>query len=148
MLNGVSFLHTVNTKRLTVFKAFLYDINKSIEAKSYKERPLEEVVQKQCQEFLPLYNNILEDCITPYRLGINHEVRLKKGKPATRSPLYLMSRAELVCLNERLESNMSQGYIGQSSSPFAAHVLFATKRDWGLQFCINYHDIGSQTIYN
>jgi hypothetical protein len=71
-----------------------------------------------------------------------------KGTPATISPHYSMSRADLVCLNEWLENTMSKGYIGQSSSPFAAHIDFAKKPDWGLQFCIDCHDIGSQTIYN
>jgi hypothetical protein len=47
MLNGTLFFRTVKKGRLTVFKASLYDINKAIEAKDLKERPLEEVVPKQ-----------------------------------------------------------------------------------------------------
>jgi len=59
-----------------------------------------------------------------------------------------MSRAELVVLKEWFEENMSKGFICQSSSPFAAPVLFATKPDGGLQFCIDYRDINSKTIKN
>jgi hypothetical protein len=43
---------------------------------------------------------------------------------------------------------MSKGFIRQSSSPFAAPVLFAKKPDGGLRFCIDYRDINSKTIKN
>jgi len=44
MLKGASFFRTVKKGKLTIFKASLYDINKAIEPKDLKERPLEEVV--------------------------------------------------------------------------------------------------------
>ena len=43
---------------------------------------------------------------------------------------------------------MSKGFIQQSSSPFAAPVLFTKKPDAGLRFCIDYRDINSKTIKN
>jgi len=43
---------------------------------------------------------------------------------------------------------MSKGFIRQSSSPFAAPVLFPKKPDGGLRFCIDYRDINSKTIKN
>jgi len=43
---------------------------------------------------------------------------------------------------------MSKGFIRQSSSPFAAPVLFTKKPDAGLRFCIDYRDINSKTIKN
>jgi len=59
-----------------------------------------------------------------------------------------MSRTELVVLKEWLDKNLSKGFIRQSSSPFAAQVLFAKKPDGELQFCIDYRDINSKTIKN
>jgi len=59
-----------------------------------------------------------------------------------------MSRAELVVLKEWLEENMTKGFIRQSSSPFAAPLLFAKKPGGGLRFCIDYRDINSKTIKN
>jgi hypothetical protein len=47
MLNGASFFRTDKNGGLTVFKAWLYDINKAIEAKDFKERPLEDIVPEQ-----------------------------------------------------------------------------------------------------
>jgi hypothetical protein len=57
-----------------------------------------------------------------------------------------MSRAELIVLKEWLEENMSKGFIRQSSSPFAAPVLFAKKPGGGLRFCIDYRDINNKRI--
>jgi len=65
-LNVASFFRTVRKGRLTVFKALEYDINKAIEAKDLKERPLEEIVPKQYHEFLPLFNNVFADRLPPH----------------------------------------------------------------------------------
>jgi len=54
MLNGASFFRTVKKGKLTLFKASLYDINKAIQTKDLKQRPLEEVIPEQYHEFLPL----------------------------------------------------------------------------------------------
>jgi hypothetical protein len=43
---------------------------------------------------------------------------------------------------------MSKGFIRQSSSPFAAPVLFTKKSGGGLRFCIDYRDINSKKIKN
>jgi hypothetical protein len=148
MLNGAFFFRTVKKEKLQAFKASLYDINKAIEAKELKERPLEEIVPEQYHEFLPLFNKVLADRLPLHRPGMDDEVRLKDGKTPTWGLLYSMSRAELVILKEWLEENMSKGFIQQSSSPFAGPVLFAKKPGGGLRFCIDYRDINSKTIKN
>jgi hypothetical protein len=66
MPNGVSLFHTVKKERLTVFKASLYEVNKAIEAKDLKERPLEEIGPKEYHEFLPQLNKILADRLRPH----------------------------------------------------------------------------------
>jgi len=138
MLNGALFFRTVKRGKLMMFKASLYDINKAIEAKDLKEHPLEENIPKQYHEFLPLFSNVLADWLPPHRPGIDYEVCLKDGEIPTWGPLYSMSRAELVVLKEWFEQNMSKGFIRQSSSPFAAPVLFTKKPGGGLRFCIDY----------
>ena len=127
MLNGASFFRMVKKGKLTVFKASLYDINKAIKAKDLKEYPLEEIVPEQYHEFLPLFNKLLGDRLPPLQPEIDHEVRLKEGELSTWGSLYSMSSAELVVLEEWFEENMSKGFIRQSSSLFAAPVLFAKK---------------------
>jgi len=121
-----------------VFKASLYDINKTIEAKDHKERPLKEMVRKQYHEFLPLFNKVLADRLPSHRLGIDHEALLKDGETVTWGSLYSMSKTELVALKGWLEENMSKQFIYQSSLPFAAPVIFGKKPDGGFRFRIDY----------
>lgn len=97
-----------------------------------KKHPLEVVVPEQYHEVLPLVSKILVDWLPPHRPGIDHEARLKEGEIQTWGPLYSMSRTDLVVLNEWLERKMSKEFIRQSSSPFAAPVLFPKKPDGGL----------------
>jgi hypothetical protein len=77
MLNGASFFRTVIQGKFTIFKDSLYDINKAIEAKDIKEKPLEEVIPKQYHEFLPLFFKVLADNLPLHRPNIDHEVQLK-----------------------------------------------------------------------
>jgi len=111
MLNGASILRRVKKVRLTVFTASLYDINKAIETKDLRERPLEKIVPKQYHEFLPLFNTVSADRLPPHRSGVVHEVRLKAGETPPLGPLYSIGRAELAVLKEWLEENMTKGFI-------------------------------------
>jgi len=83
-----------------VFEASHYHINKAIEAKDLKQRPLEEIVSKQYHEFLSLFSKILADWLQPYQPGIDHEVPLKAGESPRWGSLYLMSRVEFVVLQQ------------------------------------------------
>jgi hypothetical protein len=148
MLNGASFFRTVQRGKLTIFKASLHDINRAIEAKDLKEKPLQEVIPQQYQEFLPLFSKGLADRLPPLRPNIDHEVRLREREVPSRGPLYKMLRDELVVMKEWLEENMTKGFIRQSSSPYAAPCLFAQKPDGALRFCIDYRDINSKTMKN
>jgi hypothetical protein len=65
-LNGASSFRTVKKGRLTVFKPLLYDINKAIEAKDVKQRPLEWIDPEQYHEFLPLFNMVQADRLPPH----------------------------------------------------------------------------------
>jgi len=137
MLKGASFFWTVRQGKLTILRASLYDINKAIEARDLKERPLEEIIPKQYYEFLPLFSKVLADRLPPHRPNIDHEVRLKEGEIPSWGPLYMMSREELVVMMEWLEDNMTKGFIRQSPSPYATPCLFAKKPDGGLRICID-----------
>jgi hypothetical protein len=66
MLNGASFFRMVNHGESTIFKASLYDINKAIEAKHLKEKPLTEIIPKQYYEFFPLFSKVLADRLPPH----------------------------------------------------------------------------------
>jgi len=53
MLNESSSFRTVKNGKLVVFKVSCYDINRAIEAKDLKERPLEEIVPKHIMSSFP-----------------------------------------------------------------------------------------------
>jgi hypothetical protein len=112
------------------------------------EHPLVEIVPEQYHEFLSPLSTVLADRIPPHRPGIDYEVRLKDGETPTREPFYSMLGAELVVLKEWLKKNMSKGFIRQSSSPFAAPVLFSNKLDGGLRFSIDYRYVNNKTMKN
>jgi hypothetical protein len=86
MLNWTVFFRKVQRGKLTIFKASLYDINKAIEAKDLKGKPLEEVIPRQYQEFLLLFSNVLTDRLPPYRPNIDHEVRPGEGEVPSWAP--------------------------------------------------------------
>jgi hypothetical protein len=146
MLNGASEFCMDKKGKLTVFKASLYDINKAIEPKDFKERPLEQIVPELYYQLLPLFSTLLVDRLRPHPSGIDHEVRLKNGETPTWGPLYSISRTELVVLKEWLEEDFSKGFIRQSSAPFAALLLFAKKPGGGLRFCIDYCNMNTKPI--
>ena len=95
-----------------------------------------------------MFEKSVVDRLPPHRPGINHAVRLKESETPMWGPLYSMSRAELVIVEEWLDKNMSRGFIRQSFSPIAAPVLFAKKFDGGLPYGIDYRDINSTIINN
>ena len=43
---------------------------------------------------------------------------------------------------------LEHGFIRPSDSPYGAPVLFAPKKDGGLQFCIDYHWLNKRTVRN
>jgi hypothetical protein len=88
MLNGTSLFSTVQRGKLNIFKTSLNDINKAVEMKDLKEKPLEEVIPQQYYEFLPLFNKVLADRLPPHRPSIDHEVRLREAKTPSSGPLY------------------------------------------------------------
>jgi len=65
-VNWSSFILAIKTRKLPIFKASLYDINKEIEVKNLKERPLEEAIPEQYHEFVPLISKVLADRLKPH----------------------------------------------------------------------------------
>jgi hypothetical protein len=56
-----------------------------------------------------------------------------------------MTTEELLAVKEYLLKNLYKGFIVLSSSPFASPVLFITKPNSSLRFCVNYCKLNSLT---
>jgi len=80
--------------------------------------------------------------------GVFHHIDLE---PDARIPFrhpYRLSPAELSELKLQIEALLPAGFISPSSSPFGAPVLFASKKDGGLRFCVDYRALNNVTIKN
>jgi len=86
----------VKKRKLSIFKALLYNINKAIEANNLKEWPLEEIVLTQFYKFLLLFSKVVADWHPLHWPGIDHEVHLIDDVTPSWGPLYSISNAELV----------------------------------------------------
>ena len=56
-----------------------------------------------------------------------------------------MTIEELVAIKEYLLENLHKGFIVPSNTPFASLVLFMSKPNGGLYFCIDYWKLNSIT---
>jgi hypothetical protein len=71
--------------------------------------------------------------------------------PST-APIYKgahrVSGPELVELKKQIDELLEKGYIGPSTSPWAAPVLFVEKKDGTKRMCIDYSSLNEVTIKN
>ena len=61
---------------------------------------------------------------------------------------YRLSPAELDVLRERVKQLIEEGWISPSTSPYAAPVLFARKKDGSLRMCIDYRALNKLSVKN
>ena len=59
-----------------------------------------------------------------------------------------MTPVELQELRVQLQELLDKGFIGPSTSPWGAPVLFTKKKDKTLRLCINYRQLNRVTIKN
>ena len=67
-----------------------------------------------------------------FKIDLEDEVR-----PVHRA-LYKMNLLELEEAKKQIESMLEHGFIRPSDSPYGAAVLFVSKKDGSLRFCIDY----------
>ena len=59
-----------------------------------------------------------------------------------------MSPLELEEAKNQIESMLEHGFIRPSYSPYGAQVLFVSKKDGSLRFCIDYCWLNKKTVKN
>jgi hypothetical protein len=73
---------------------------------------------------------------------------LEPGHQLPYGRIYNLSEVELRTLKAYIETNLANGFIQRSSSPAAAPILFAKKKDGCLRLCINYRALNAVTVKN
>jgi hypothetical protein len=61
---------------------------------------------------------------------------------------YKVSRPELVEIKKRIDELSEKGYIGPSTSPWVAPILFVERKDGTRRMCIDYRALNEVTIKN
>jgi len=100
MLNGSAFFQPVNTGKVTIFEASIYNINMTVNSKDLKEQPMEKILPKQYPESFRLLSKVMTHRLATHHPGILHEIQSTDGKLPSWGPLHSMSNAELIVLKE------------------------------------------------
>ena len=110
-----------------------------------KQHPDVEVLLTKYKDVFP---DELPDGLPPKRPQGDFKIELKEGSKPIKRGLYRMSLTELEETKTQVEKLMKQGFVRPSTSPWAAPVLFASKKDGGLRFCVDYRAINKMTNKN
>ena len=99
----------------------------------------------QYTSFWDVHSKRASDQLPPHRLAVDHKIELTQDNNLGHSPLYRMTTEELAAVKEYLLENLHKGFIVPSSAPFASPVLFVSKPNGGLRFCVDYRKLNSIT---
>ena len=74
----------------------------------------------------------------PKQDEVQHTIEEIPGSRPVGRPVYRLSQPQMVELQKQLAKLLDAGLISPSSSPYAAPILFAPKKDGGLRMCTDY----------
>ena len=86
--------------------------------------------------------------LPPSRIKGDFRIELKEGSIPVKKGLYRMSHFELVEVKTQITKLLEQGFIRPSTSPWGSPVLFVSKKDGGLRFCVDYRALNRLTVKN
>src|SRR4051812_47989376 len=84
----------------------------------------------------------------PEHSEYDHKIELMPGTTPPFGPIYPLSESELKLLREYLDEMLQSGKIRKSTSPAAAPILFAPKKDGSLCLYIDYRGLNKITVKN
>jgi len=99
------------------------------------------------KDYLDVFSTNNAKKLAPYR-DIDLAIKLQLGKNPPYRPIYPLSSRELAVLKEFLKENLKKGFIRESKSPASAPILFTSKKDGGLQLCVDYKGLNAITLKN
>jgi hypothetical protein len=78
-------------------------------------------------------------------IAVDHKIKLTQANSLSYSLLYQITTEKLLAVKEYLLNNFYKGFIVFNSSFFASSVLFVTKPNSSLRFCVDYYKLNSLT---
>jgi hypothetical protein len=84
----------------------------------------------------------------PLERKVEFAIELIQGTAPISKRAYRVSGPELVELKKQIDELLEKGYIRPSTSPWAAPVLFAEKKDGTKRMCIDYRALNEVTVKN
>jgi hypothetical protein len=108
------FIRRNKEEKLKVYAVTLYEINKAQGIMDLQEKPWEQLIPKKYHEFLPPFDKVIAERLTPHQ-PYNHKITLQDGFTPPIGSIYSLSRKELQVLKEWIEKNLSKGFIKSSS---------------------------------
>ena len=98
-------------------------------------------------EFLDVFSKKSGETLPTHR-DTDHAIEIEAGAKLPFGRIYNLSETELAALKAYIETNLENGFIQRSSSPAAAPILFAKKKDGSLWLCVDYRVLNSVTVKN
>jgi len=98
-------------------------------------------------EFVEVLSKKKAETLAPHR-PIDHAIDIEPGYQLPYGRIYNLSEVELRTFKAYIETNLANGFIQRSSSPAAAPILFAKKKDGGLRLCVDYQALNKATVKN
>lgn len=150
LISGQAMVCNIKRAGNTIFVASMSEIDAAIrdkyEATLAQEDPdteqlIRERLPRQYWDYADAFSKRESNELPPYREGVDHKIELTQPLPTHWSPLYKLSRDELVALKQWITDNMDKGFIDHSQAPFASPILFAKKSGGGLRLCVDYRKL-------
>ena len=120
----------------------------STEVEKIKREYFPDDIWSICEEFNAVFPKDLPKGVPPTRMGHEFKIDLEPNTTPIHRPIYKLSPLELHEAKLQIDSMLEHGFIRPSQSPWGSLVLFVTKKDGGLQFCVDYHWLSKRTIRN
>ncbi len=99
-------------------------------------------------EYTGVFPEELPKDLPPRRTSEYFDIELKEGAKPIKKGLYRMSHVELAEIKKQVEHLIEMGFVRPSKSPWSSPVLFVSKKDEILRFCVDYRVLNRSTVKN
>ena len=107
-----------------------------------------EDLPEEIKAVLRKYDDVLPPGLPPICKGHQFKIELEDDTPPVHRPLYKLSPLELEEARKQIEYMLEHGFIRPSDSPFGTAILYISKKDGGLRFCIDYRWLNKKIVKN